>query len=113
MRQEQTLNPPPLPPPPPLRVRQEQTLACKRREYCEMVPQSYEVEASERTEDELAALRQVCVWGVDGTVAGVCVGGEGSDSTTAGVCGGKLTALAGGVGEGRDELAEVAGRGRG
>lgn len=34
-------------------------LARKRREYLDMVPEFYDVENSQRTEDEIGALRQV------------------------------------------------------
>mmetsp|Transcript_12651 Transcript_12651/g.27372 ORF Transcript_12651/g.27372 Transcript_12651/m.27372 type:complete len:433 (+) Transcript_12651:156-1454(+) len=46
---------------PPAKARQATTLARKRLEYQEMVPQFYDVANSERTEEELAALRQVIV----------------------------------------------------
>ncbi|MEW5308810.1 MAG: hypothetical protein WDW38_000741 [Sanguina aurantia] len=46
---------------PPAKSRQSQTLARRRREYTEMVPEYYDIENSERTEDELSALRQVIV----------------------------------------------------
>jgi hypothetical protein len=41
------------------RSRQAQVLARKRREYLDMVPEFYDVDNSERTEDEIGALRQV------------------------------------------------------
>lgn len=44
------------------RSRQGQVLARKRREYLDMVPEFYDVENSERTEDEIGALRQVRGW---------------------------------------------------
>ncbi len=43
------------------RARQVATMSRKRAEYQEMVPQWYAVPNSERTEEELAALRQVQV----------------------------------------------------
>lgn len=41
------------------RSRQQQQLARKRREYLDMVPEFYDIENSQRTEDEIGALRQV------------------------------------------------------
>jgi len=46
---------------PPNRSRQAQVLLRKRREYAEMVPEFYEIANSERSEDEIGALRQVSV----------------------------------------------------
>jgi hypothetical protein len=46
---------------PPNRSRQAQVLTRKRREYADMVPEFYEIENSERSEDEIGALRQVSV----------------------------------------------------
>lgn len=40
--------------------RQSATLARRRREYADMVPEYYDVPHEERSEDELAAYRQVC-----------------------------------------------------
>eukprot|EP00798_Chlamydomonas_sp_ICE-L_P021939 gene21939-28985_t len=42
-------------------ARQATTLARKRREYQEMIPEFYEIEDEERSEEEVAALRQVIV----------------------------------------------------
>ena len=49
---------------PPNRGRQAAVLARKRREYADMVPEFYDIANSERTEDEVGALRQVgrCFW---------------------------------------------------
>lgn len=44
------------------RSRQAAVLARKRREYLDMVPEFYDIENSQRTEDEIGALRQVCGW---------------------------------------------------
>jgi hypothetical protein len=44
---------------PPARSRQAAVLARKRREYADMVPQHYSIANSERSEDEIGALRQV------------------------------------------------------
>jgi hypothetical protein len=41
------------------RRRQCSTLTRKRQEYMEMVPQYYDIPTQERSEDEVAALRQV------------------------------------------------------
>lgn len=41
------------------RSRQQQVLARKRREYLDMVPEFYDIENSQRTEEEIGALRQV------------------------------------------------------
>lgn len=49
------------------RARQATTLARKRAEYTEMLPQYYDIPASERSEEEQAALRQVGECG-DGVV---------------------------------------------
>lgn len=38
-----------------------QTLARRRREYCDMVPEYYAIPNQERSEDELGALRQVLI----------------------------------------------------
>ena len=38
----------------------EQILARKRREYRDMVPQFYDIPNSERSEEEIVSLRQVC-----------------------------------------------------
>lgn len=46
---------------PPNKSRQQQVLARKRREYTDMVPEFYDVENSQRSEDEIGALRQVSV----------------------------------------------------
>lgn len=46
---------------PPNKNRQAQTLLRKRREYQEMVPQFYDISNSERSDEELSALRQVSV----------------------------------------------------
>ncbi|KAK9804775.1 hypothetical protein WJX72_004752 [[Myrmecia] bisecta] len=46
---------------PPNRERREQILQRKRREYRDMVPEFYDIANSERSEDELGALRQVAV----------------------------------------------------
>jgi len=46
---------------PPAKSRQAASMARKRAEYMEMVPQWYDVPNSERTEEELSALRQVQV----------------------------------------------------
>jgi hypothetical protein len=43
----------------PCRSRQQQQLARKRREFLDMVPEFYDIENSQRTEDEIGALRQV------------------------------------------------------
>lgn len=45
----------------PARSRQSATLARRRREYADMVPEYYDVPHEERSEDELAAYRQVAV----------------------------------------------------
>ena len=39
----------------------EQILARKRREYRDMVPQFYDVPDSERSDEEVVSLRQVCL----------------------------------------------------
>jgi hypothetical protein len=39
----------------------EQILERKRREYRDLVPEYYDIEATERSEDDNCALRQVCV----------------------------------------------------
>jgi hypothetical protein len=44
---------------PPNRARQAGVLLRKRREYADMVPEFYDIENSERSEDEIGALRQV------------------------------------------------------
>jgi hypothetical protein len=44
------------------RSRQAAVLARKRREYLDMVPEFYDIENSQRTEDEIGALRQVRGW---------------------------------------------------
>ena len=54
------------------RSRQQQQLARKRREYLDMVPEFYDIENSQRTEDEIGALRQVCRGGCAG-VSGLMV----------------------------------------
>lgn len=46
---------------PPSKSRQVQALARKRREYTEMVPEFYDIANSERSEEEVGALRQVSV----------------------------------------------------
>ncbi|EIE19077.1 RabGAP/TBC protein [Coccomyxa subellipsoidea C-169] len=46
---------------PPNRERREQILERKRREYRDMVPEYYDIEAAERSEDDNCALRQVIV----------------------------------------------------
>lgn len=46
---------------PPNKSRQQQVLARKRREYLDMVPEFYDIENSQRTEEEIGALRQVSV----------------------------------------------------
>jgi RAB GTPase activating protein 1 len=44
---------------PSVRSRQQAIIQRKRREYKEYIPRLFEVDDSERTEDELAALHQV------------------------------------------------------
>lgn len=51
------------------RSRQAQVLLRKRREYAEMVPEFYDIANTERSEDEIGALRQVRLSGA------VCCGG--------------------------------------
>lgn len=46
---------------PPNKSRQQQTLQRKRREYQDMVPEFYDIANSERSEEEVGALRQVSV----------------------------------------------------
>ncbi|GIL47609.1 hypothetical protein Vafri_4393 [Volvox africanus] len=46
---------------PPARSRQAQTLERRRREYADMVPEYYDIPHEERSEDEIAAYRQVLV----------------------------------------------------
>jgi hypothetical protein len=65
---------------PPNRARQAQALARKRREYAEMVPEFYDIANSERSEDEIGALRQVGV--------GVGALGRGQGPGERGWCGG-------------------------
>jgi len=53
---------------PPSTERREQILARKRREYRDMVPQFYDIPDSERSDEEVVSLRQVCA--LDMTAAG-------------------------------------------
>ncbi|KAG2452579.1 hypothetical protein HYH02_002816 [Chlamydomonas schloesseri] len=46
---------------PPAKSRQAHTLARRRREYADMVPEYYDIPHEERSEDEVAAYRQVAV----------------------------------------------------
>lgn len=58
------------------RARQAASMARKRAEYMEMVPQWYDVPDGERTEEELAALHQVQVCA---ELRGRCIEGRGTE----------------------------------